>query len=106
MERSEVGSSLVKLRKSFSPRRNGRGDTRIPVVWSTGWRKEKANGTDICKWLKEEAADSVSQGRSWKRLKRWRMRRGFGGFWWCLSSEEWTERQTGVFQSYGIKLGS
>ncbi len=58
---SGVGSLKEKVRRSFSPRKKRRrGDTRKPVAWSDGRRKEKTNGKDTWRRLKEETEESVS----------------------------------------------
>lgn len=57
---SGVGSLKEKPRRSFSPRKKRRGDTRKPVAWIGGRRKEKTNGKDTWRRLKEETEESVS----------------------------------------------
>ena len=108
---SEVGRLMEKQRRSFSPRRKRRGDTREPVAWNAGQRTEKMDRKDT---LKVETEESIFPRRRCKKLKvkkqkrrrRRRRRRRSRSYRRCLSSEEWTERQTGVSQSYGSRLGS
>ena len=102
VERECEFGSLTKER-SFSPRWKRRGDTRKPVAWNAWWRKEKTNGKDTWRHLKEKTAETVSRRRRWKKLKVKKLRRRRKR---CLSSEERTERQMGVSQSNRIMPGS